>query len=436
MSFNIVSLEKKHLKFLNEVRNTYCEEFLHDSRKFTIEDTIDWFNKNKPEYYVVENNDSELIGYFRTDSYSEDDQSLNVGFDIHPKFRGAGLSYKIYCKFLSEIFVKKNLQKVKLEVLETNEVAINLYNKLGFQKDEENIYIFLKNGKKIKSIPMYLNYENFFEKNVRMCLIIVFYFGDRRKPNDIYRDSDRLCLLKRQIEYLEKVPNNLTEVIFNFNVDKIHYELLNDAIKLIPKEIRNTKITIQVRENTGLSYGAWDYTVKKRINDFDYFIFNEDDYFFIQPNWNEYLFKKFHRFESCGYLGMAVRPDDRKNKKKHTVAFHSVGMTSSENLISLLGKKNSLITYKNAKTYSIGVTEQNNWTRQFTKINKKNYDIRSDFAVEFGLTDRSENIWRLWWWNEKLFISNSISEFNSGYVWWDCYDLQYQDGFLENFYNS
>ena len=133
---------------------------------------------------------------------------------------------------------------------------------------------------------------------------------------------------------------------------------------------------------------------------------------------------------------MAVRPDDRKNKKKQTVAFHSVGMTSSENLISLLGKKNSLITYKNAKTYSIGVTEQNNWTRQFTKINKKNYDIRSDFAVEFGLTDRSENIWRLWWWNEKLFISNSISEFNSGYVWWDCYDLQYQDGFLENFYNS
>ena len=46
---NFKKIEKSDLSFLNEVRNGYSEEFLHDSRKFTLDQTEQWFDKFNPE---------------------------------------------------------------------------------------------------------------------------------------------------------------------------------------------------------------------------------------------------------------------------------------------------------------------------------------------------------------------------------------------------
>ena len=53
-------LEERDLPFLNEIRNLYAPEFLHDSRTFTLEQTKEWFNKAKPEFYIMECFDREI----------------------------------------------------------------------------------------------------------------------------------------------------------------------------------------------------------------------------------------------------------------------------------------------------------------------------------------------------------------------------------------
>jgi RimJ/RimL family protein N-acetyltransferase len=141
------------LEFLNRVRNEYCEEFLHDSEKFTIDDTVQWFNLNNPNYYIIFLNETR-IGYFRLSNYSKKNKNIYVGADISPEFKGLGYGKLSYKKFLPFLFNEYDLNKVSLEVLSTNSIAINLYTNLGFVTEgikRDEIY---KNGKWINSIIM------------------------------------------------------------------------------------------------------------------------------------------------------------------------------------------------------------------------------------------------------------------------------------------
>ena len=148
-----IKLTINDLPFLNEVRNECADEYLHDSRTFTLEETIKWFNKTNPDFWVIWNND-ERIGYFRTSNYSNLNRNIYIGADIHQNYRGYGLGYQSYCEFIPILFNQLNLHKISLEVLETNVRAINLYKKVGFivegiKRDEIN-----KNGIWVNSIIM------------------------------------------------------------------------------------------------------------------------------------------------------------------------------------------------------------------------------------------------------------------------------------------
>ena len=66
----------------------------------------------------------------------------------------------------------------------------------------------------------------------RVCYVINFYFGKRRKSIDRYNHIDRLCFVRKQLELLTSLKHNLNSIIFNFNVDPEHYSYLNEAIKI------------------------------------------------------------------------------------------------------------------------------------------------------------------------------------------------------------
>lgn len=154
MKFTKLSIDD--LQFLNEVRNIYAEEFLHDSRKFTIDETFLWFNLNSPDYWIIWKN-VERIGYFRLNNYSEQNLNIHIGADIHPRFCGLGLGYKSYMEFIGYLFGKKSgyrLNKISLEVLSTNLIAIGLYKKIGFIQEGTKREEVLKNGIYIDSIIM------------------------------------------------------------------------------------------------------------------------------------------------------------------------------------------------------------------------------------------------------------------------------------------
>ena len=136
-------------KFL-EIRNK-SKEFLHNDCEFTIDQATNWFKNKKPLFYTIKLG-QKMIGYFRTSNLEND--SIYIGCDIDPLFRGYKLGQIAYQQFLPIIYDKFNLTNIKLEVLSTNSRAIHLYNKLGFIKIGVSPEKIIRNGLEIESIIM------------------------------------------------------------------------------------------------------------------------------------------------------------------------------------------------------------------------------------------------------------------------------------------
>lgn len=140
-------------EFLSEIRNECAEQYLHNSTTYTLQETQCWFSTLSIPYYIVSLND-DRIGYFRLSRYSSLDRNIYLGMDIHKNFRGKGLAYESYRRFVPYLIDKYNLHKVTLEVLATNVRAYNLYTKLGFVHEGTKRQEAYKNGKYIDSIVM------------------------------------------------------------------------------------------------------------------------------------------------------------------------------------------------------------------------------------------------------------------------------------------
>ena len=156
-------LDKLDLQTLNKIRND-CVDFLHDSNTFTLEETEHWYNRLNSPYYTILLDES-MIGYFRTSNYSCINNNMYVGMDIAKEYRGKGYAYAAYNIILPYLFKTYNLNKISLEVLCTNNIAINLYKKIGFIQEGIKRQEVLKNGVYIDSIIMSLLKSEYFKTN-------------------------------------------------------------------------------------------------------------------------------------------------------------------------------------------------------------------------------------------------------------------------------
>ena len=162
MKIGIRRLTYKDIPFFNEVRNECCEEYLHNSCQFSLEETYDWFFNTKPLFFIIMLN-GESIGYFRTSNWSKENKNIYIGADIHKDYRGKGYASEAYRQFIPIIINECNLHKISLEVLETNKRAIRLYKKFGFVDEGIKRDEVLKNGEWINSKIMSIlvsDYEN------------------------------------------------------------------------------------------------------------------------------------------------------------------------------------------------------------------------------------------------------------------------------------
>jgi len=278
----------------------------------------------------------------------------------------------------------------------------------------------------------------------KVCYNIVFYFGDRRKPTDNY-EKDRLFYYKKQIEYLSTIPHNLSSIIFTINFRKEDYHYVSEIFAITPKQIGSAEVILSFRENFGLSYGGWNDTFKKYKDKYDYYIFNEDDYFFIEPNWDVYLVNKYEKSENCGYLCVAVRnPDYWNNYKKH--AGHSTGIASTENLLKVWDKFNCLphnnvdVDFKNGesdKNYLGAEKSQIMFSFAFIELGMNVLDIFEDYRVPFNMTGIDDyNIWKLYWWNEKSLIEPAFLLFEPYYSWFISSDIEFSKEFIYSTYEE
>ena len=120
----IKSLKERDLPFLLEVRNdNTTRKFLENDSIFTLDECKEWFNKTKPEWFIILNENSEKVGYLRTNNDE-------IGCDIHPNFRRNGYARMAYEEFL------KDKTFSSLWVFEDN-FAKKLYEQLGFVENGE-----------------------------------------------------------------------------------------------------------------------------------------------------------------------------------------------------------------------------------------------------------------------------------------------------------
>lgn len=266
----------------------------------------------------------------------------------------------------------------------------------------------------------------------KTCYVINFWLGDRRRTVS-KNDEDRLYFLKKQIEVLQSIRHNLNKIIFTFNIESEHYHYLSDVFKLIPKSIQGADCEINIRENYGISYGAWSDIFTKYKSEYDYYIFTEDDYFFIEHNWDDYLVKKHNSYEDCGYLCMMVREPHSWNGYRK-IAGSSVGIASSETLMQIYKKFGKLPSLNKAdnndNVYKSGHDIQNQFGFSFLEIGKNIYDIRDDYKIIFskgeppGFNEHID-VWLFFNWNSN-YLNVSAEYFNGSFSYYDCYDLEFQ----------
>ena len=98
-----------------------------------------WFlslhKDSKRRYYAVCNGKHRLVGLVRMDEIDHVNRSARVGCDVLPKYRGKGIGSKIMTGVVSYGFKLLNLHRIWLAVLETNKVAIHVYEKVGFKPE-------------------------------------------------------------------------------------------------------------------------------------------------------------------------------------------------------------------------------------------------------------------------------------------------------------
>ena len=263
----------------------------------------------------------------------------------------------------------------------------------------------------------------------KKCLVVNFWLGDRRDEYDSYK-VDKLHLLKRQIKTLINYKHNLTKIIFNFNIEPEHYKYLSEVYSLTPKQIQGAEVDINIRENIGISYGAWSDMFKKYNNNFDYYIFNEDDYFFVQNEWDDYLVNKHNSYDDCGYLCMFIREPHSWNDYRK-LAGSSVGIASTKTLNKIIDKYGKLpsISDKNENAYKDSMEVQIEFGFAFTEVGLNIYDVRDDYSILFqkeGQNRPDIKCWKFFGWNEK-FLNVCDYYFNGAYGYWTSFDLEFKE---------
>lgn len=212
-------------------------------------------------------------------------------------------------------------------------------------------------------------------------LVLVFFFGKKRRVNTM-EAIDPLFCLRKQVKSLLRYKHKLDQITFVVNGETPElYEGIIEPLK--------SKYCVKTlyRENVGISYGGYSLAVEKYINDFDFFIFSEDDWVFCHDNFDSILVDSFQRGEDTSMVCAVSSTSDPCSHKIHgDHATVSIYCSSKEKLKEIISE-HGLLPYS-LNGYDLGQVYQ---TSLFFKIGNV-VDITGDFFVRF-LDGRGEQYW-------------------------------------------
>lgn len=146
---------------------------LHDTSLVNEQGQRDWFeslstSRTSQRLVVVDDETEDLMGVVRIDRIDHVNASLMLGLDVFRAYRGLRLSYWVYEQLFDYLFNHRNINRIHLEVLSTNAVALDLYRKLCFVTEGRAREALYRNGGYVDVLSMSLlrsEYQRDIEKH-------------------------------------------------------------------------------------------------------------------------------------------------------------------------------------------------------------------------------------------------------------------------------
>lgn len=149
MAKNNSNLMGMYLNYMRNIRNSCRKYMTRFKEEITPEMQTKWYDNlsdNIDPYIFIA---GEFGAVFYPFGYGmiqyEDDKALLTGA-IEDKYRGRGFGKKLFLELIS--LAKNRTDEIFLEVLDSNEVAKNLYKSIGFEFYEQKLDVITMRFKK------------------------------------------------------------------------------------------------------------------------------------------------------------------------------------------------------------------------------------------------------------------------------------------------
>lgn len=212
--------------------------------------------------------------------------------------------------------------------------------------------------------------------------IVAFYLEERRSKFYVnLSNSDKFFLVKSHLEFLSKNINqmkDLNKVYFTFNVNSLSLSLSDEIKTLISTYSLDHIVEIDLRDNKGFSYGAWQHTLINNLqkpNNPEYAFLCEDDYIPTDVNFHLPFIKKFES-SNVSYVASLVWDSPIKH------ASISNGFIKYSICKELYEEEQKIFSLQEGKSYNTGVSNQLHFLDPLI-LRSEITDISDEYKIPF-----------------------------------------------------
>lgn len=127
--------------------------------------------------------------------------------------------------------------------------------------------------------------------------IVACYFGPRRVHDSVY-EADPGIYIKAHLEQLRKLKHDVGKIRFIINDNGTWPEGLASEFANAYED--GLDVDSRIRDNVGMSYGAWNYGINRFCDDDEYAFLIEDDYIPVIDNFDQIFLDQFQN--NIGYV--------------------------------------------------------------------------------------------------------------------------------------
>lgn len=157
---------------------------------------------------------------------------------------------------------------------------------------------------------------------MKTCKVYCTYFGIRRGVESAGPSNalETLEVLKKNIENdktLDCGVDNMDIIIMNNESNTITKECIEYLNSINGSKTKYGKITVIDRVNFGGSLGAYSEAFDLFGDDYDYWLFIEDDLRVIYPKYYRMMINEFNGDNDLGFLALTLINDEANKNSKH-----------------------------------------------------------------------------------------------------------------------